>query len=99
MTKFSKKLVSKCVYVLILKHTDQQLLDSFMAEGGWSLVFTWIQDAFQNKNWALVTELLELLLLTPVDVERLKSNSMPKLVKILSKREDLDSKCFFTTLI
>lgn len=95
MTKFSKKLVSKCVYVLILKNTEQHLLDSFMAEGGWSLLFTWIQDAFHNRNWALVNELLQLLLITPVDVERLKSNSLPKLVKSLSKREDLEGKFYF----
>lgn len=94
MTKFSKKLVSKCVYVLILKNTEEQLLDSFMGEGGWILLFSWIQDAFQNKNWALVKELLELLLLTPVDVERLKSNSLPKVVKLLSKRDDLEGEFF-----
>ncbi|XP_065164165.1 serine/threonine-protein phosphatase 1 regulatory subunit 10 isoform X3 [Atheta coriaria] len=89
MTKFSKKLVSKCIYVLILKNTERQLLGSFMGEGGWNLIHSWLQDAHVNKNWALVAEVLELLLLTPVDVERLKMNNLPKLVKGLSKREDL----------
>ncbi|XP_017772129.1 PREDICTED: serine/threonine-protein phosphatase 1 regulatory subunit 10-like isoform X2 [Nicrophorus vespilloides] len=89
MTKFSKKLVSKCIYVLILKNTDKQLLGSFMGEGGWNLIHIWLQDAHLNKNWALVTEVLELLLITPVDVERLKMNNLPKLVKSLTKRDDL----------
>lgn len=89
MTKFSKKLVSKCVYVLILKNTEVTLLGLFMAAGGWTLIHLWLHDAIYSMNWALVKELLELLLITPVDVERLKSNNIPKLVKSLSKREDL----------
>lgn len=75
--------------MLILKNTERQLLGSFMGEGGWNLIHSWLQDAHVNKNWALVAEVLELLLLTPVDVERLKMNNLPKLVKGLSKREDL----------
>ncbi|KAF7266284.1 hypothetical protein GWI33_020316 [Rhynchophorus ferrugineus] len=90
MTKFSKKLVSKCVYVLILKNTETSLVDMFMAEGGWTLIQTWLQDAAQSGNWDLVKEILGLLLITPVDVERLKMNCLPKLIKNLSRREDLD---------
>lgn len=90
MTKFSKKLVSKCVYVLILKNTETSLVDMFMAEGGWTLIQSWLQDAAQSGNWDLVKEILELLLITPVDVERLKMNCLPKLIKNLSRRDDLD---------
>lgn len=90
--KFSKKLVSKCVYILILKNTETELLGLFMSAGGWTLVLTWLNDGIFGKNWALVTELLELLLMCPVDVERLKSNSIPRLVKGLSKDESLGSK-------
>lgn len=90
MTKFSKKLVSKCVYVLILKSTENELVDLFMGEGGWSLIQTWLQDAVQTSNWDLVQEILGLLLVTPVDVERLKLNILPKLIKSLSRREDLE---------
>lgn len=89
MTKFSKKLVSKCVYVLILKNTTKELVDMFMAEGGWTLIQTWLQDAVQTANWHLVKEILGLLLITPVDVERLKLNILPKLIKSLSRRDDL----------
>lgn len=95
MTKFSKKLVSKCVYVLILKSTKTELVDMFMAEGGWGLIQTWLQDAVQTTNWDLVREILELLLITPVDVERLKMNILPKLIKSLSRREDLEGNKHF----
>lgn len=89
MTKFSKKLVSKCIYILILKNTEAPLIGQFMAEGGWNLVYVWLQDAMCNSNNSLIKELLELLLITPVDVERLKTNNIPKLVKTLTKKDDL----------
>ncbi|KYB27181.1 hypothetical protein TcasGA2_TC013494 [Tribolium castaneum] len=89
MTKFSKKLVSKCVYILILKSTEQSLVNLFMAEGGWNLIHNWLQDAIHVSNWDLVKEILSLLLVTPVDVERLKLNNIPKLVKSLSKLDEV----------
>lgn len=85
MGKFSKKLVSKCIYVQILKSTETDLLGQFMADGGWALSYVWLQDGILSRNWPLVQELLELMLLCPVDVQRLKSNSAPKLVKGLTK--------------
>ena len=56
-----------------------------MGAGGWNLVHMWLTDGILAKNWALIQELLELLLLCPVDIERLKSNNCPKLIKGLSK--------------
>lgn len=56
-----------------------------MTAGGWNLIHTWLTDGILAKNWALIQELLELLLLCPVDIERLKSNNCPKLIKGLSK--------------
>ncbi|KZC09570.1 PREDICTED: serine/threonine-protein phosphatase 1 regulatory subunit 10 [Dufourea novaeangliae] len=85
MTKFSKKLVSKCIYIQILKTTNTDLLSQFMGAGGWNLIHMWLTDGILLKNWALIQELLELLLLCPVDIERLKSNNCPKLIKGLSK--------------
>ncbi|XP_059059268.1 serine/threonine-protein phosphatase 1 regulatory subunit 10 [Achroia grisella] len=85
MTKFSKKLVSKCIYIQILKCTDIEILRMFMGSGGWLLVHMWLTEGIVAKNWPLVRELLELLLLCPVDIERLKTNNCPKLVKELSK--------------
>ncbi|XP_008547157.1 uncharacterized protein DDB_G0284459 [Microplitis demolitor] len=85
MIKFSKKLVSKCIYIQILKSTEPELLSQFMTAGGWNLIHMWLTDGIVAKNWALIQELLELLLLCPVDVDRLKSNNCPKLIKGLSK--------------
>lgn len=56
-----------------------------MSTGGWDLIHIWLTDAILAKNWALIQELLELLLLCPVDISRLKSNNNPKLIKGLSK--------------
>ncbi|KAF6215208.1 hypothetical protein GE061_009960 [Apolygus lucorum] len=88
MSKFSKKLVSKCIYVLILKTTEPDLLDMFMSAGGWDLTFNWLSDGIQMRNWPLVVEMVELLLLCPVDIERLKGNNCPKLIKMLSKDQN-----------
>lgn len=85
MAKYSKKLVSKCIYIQILKSTDTELLGKFMGVGGWLLTHMWLNDAIKAANWPLVQEILELLLLCPVDVQRLRSNTAPKLVKGLSK--------------
>jgi len=90
MTKFSKKLVSKCIYVSILKATETDLLIMFMSAGGWDLTFTWLSDGVGAKNWPLVTELVELLLICPVDIDRLKTNACPKLIKTLSKDSTAD---------
>nr|CAD7427127.1 unnamed protein product [Timema monikensis] len=91
MTKFSKKLVSKCIYVQILKITQTELLGMFMGAGGWNLTHVWLSDAIMAKNWPLIQELLELLLICPVDVERLKTNSCPKLIKGLSRESANES--------
>lgn len=94
MTKFSKKLVSKCIYIEILKCSETDLLCQFMAAGGWTLTHLWLTDAITSQNWPLVREILELLLLCPVDVERLRSNSAPKLVKQLTKEDHNECKFF-----
>lgn len=84
MEKYSKKLVSKCIYIQILKCTETDLLGEFMAAGGWNLVHNWLSDGNASANWAFVKEILEMLLLCPVDGNRLKSNHTPKIVKQLS---------------
>lgn len=89
MTKFSKKLVSKVIYTLILKNTEPPLIAQFMADGGWRLIHLWLQEAMNNDNMSLTKEVLELLLIAPVDVCLLRSNyGIPKLVKTLTKNDD-----------
>nr|CAD7438859.1 unnamed protein product [Timema bartmani] len=63
----------------------------FMGAGGWNLTHVWLSDAIMAKNWPLIQELLELLLICPVDVERLKTNSCPKLIKGLSRESANES--------
>ncbi|KAI5705140.1 hypothetical protein M8J76_006506 [Diaphorina citri] len=89
MQRFSKKLVSKCVYVSILKNTELGLLSDFMENGGWALVFMWLEKGIDAQNWLFIQEILELLMICPVDVARLKSNNIPKLVKSLSKNNQI----------
>uniref|UniRef100_A0A8D8S9U6 Serine/threonine-protein phosphatase 1 regulatory subunit 10 n=1 Tax=Cacopsylla melanoneura TaxID=428564 RepID=A0A8D8S9U6_9HEMI len=89
MQRFSKKLVSKCVYVSILKNTELGLLSDFMEHGGWALVFMWLEKGIDAQNWLFIKETLELLMICPVDVARLKSNNIPKLVKSLSKNNQI----------
>ena len=58
MSKFSRKLVSKCIYVQILSATPSDLLTKFLHEGGWSLLNTWFEDAIKTQNWPMVKEML-----------------------------------------
>ena len=41
MEKFSKKLVSKVVYIKILRSTRPEILDKFLADRGWDLLNFW----------------------------------------------------------
>lgn len=62
----------------------------FMSAGGWNLTYNWLSDGVAAKNWPLVTELVDLLLICPVDINRLKTNACPKLIKTLSKDPSAD---------
>ncbi|XP_068245626.1 dentin sialophosphoprotein-like isoform X2 [Palaemon carinicauda] len=85
MSKYSKKLVSKCIYLNILQATDYALLDAFYDEGGWELVGTWLQEAVKASNWPLSLQVLSLLETSPMSVTRLKRYATPRLVKELSR--------------
>ncbi|XP_050520156.1 serine/threonine-protein phosphatase 1 regulatory subunit 10-like isoform X3 [Daktulosphaira vitifoliae] len=85
MGKFSKKIVSKSLYVFILKESTSDLLLIFMDAGGWSLIYGWLKDAIETDNSVLIQDLLSIYHRVPVTMERLKANGVPKLVKKLSK--------------
>lgn len=85
MSKYSKKLVSKCIYLNILQATDLPLLDAFYDEGGWELVGTWLQDAVKASNWPLALQVLSLLETSPMTITRLKRYATPRLVMELSR--------------
>ena len=95
MQKFSKKLVSKVVYVKILRSSSSELLECFLNEKGWELLNTWFSEAIRTSNWPLCTELLQLFALCPISAHRLKENAdqnqAPKLVRQLSLDARVDS--------
>ena len=95
MQKFSKKLVSKVVYVKILKASSSELLENFLNEKGWELLNQWFTDAIKTSNWPLCIELLQLFYLCPISATRLKENldqnQAPKLVRQLSVDARVDS--------
>ncbi|XP_040580129.1 uncharacterized protein [Lepeophtheirus salmonis] len=89
MQKFSKKLVSKCIYVHILRATESILLEEFLNENGWDLINQWFYDALKNQNLALALEIMGLFLVCPMTKELLKANSeinhAPRLINQLRK--------------
>ena len=95
MQKFSKKLVSKVIYVKILKCSSPELLESFLNEKGWELLNQWFTDAIKTSNWPLCTELLHLFAQCPISAGRLKENldhnQAPRLVRQLSADARVDS--------
>jgi len=94
MEKFSKKMVSKIVYINILRATRQDVLEKFLNEKGWNLVNFWFSESIKAQNWPLVIELLRLFLQCPMTIERLRENvevnCAPKLVRHLAARTDLE---------
>lgn len=66
-----------------------------MSAGGWDLTFNWLSDGITMQNWVLVAELVELLLLCPVDIERLRGNNCPKVIKSLSKDTNASESEYF----
>ena len=93
MSKFSRKLVSKCIYVQILRATPGELLVKFLAEGGWTLLNTWFDDAIKSHNWPLVKQMLHLFLACPMTASLLKENAnehqAPKLINQLRQELSL----------
>jgi len=75
MEKFSKKMVSKVVYINILRATKVEVLEKFLNEKGWTLINFWFQESVKASNWSLTLELLKLLQNCPMTIDRLRENS------------------------
>ncbi len=95
MYKFSKKLVSKCIYVQILKATTPDLLDKFLEERGWDLLNAWFADAIRTQNWSFCVEMIQLFAQCPITAARLKENveqnHAPKLINQLRHEAKLEA--------
>lgn len=96
MQKFSKKLVSKVIYVKILRSSSTELIENFLNEKGWELLNQWFTEAIKTSNWALCRELLDLFAQCPMTAARLKENveqnQAPKLIRQLSCDLRVDQK-------
>jgi len=94
MEKFSKKLVSKVVYIKILLATNPEILDKFLGERGWDLLNFWFAEGIRSSNWPLCNQIIQLFLLSPMTAERLRENSdqnrAPKLVRQLTYDSRVD---------
>ena len=74
MQKFSKKLVSKCIYIHILCASTPDLLEMFLTQKGWDLLNAWFQDAYTTQNYFLCGDLVKLFAVCPMTSTRLKEN-------------------------
>ena len=74
MQKFSKKLVSKCIYIHILCASTPELLELFLTQKGWDLLNAWFSDAYSSQNYYLCTDLVKLFAVCPMTSARLKEN-------------------------
>ncbi|XP_023220743.1 serine/threonine-protein phosphatase 1 regulatory subunit 10-like [Centruroides sculpturatus] len=92
MKKFSRKLVSRCVYCNVLRATQPDVLTTFLNESGWDTINKWLQDARTIENHVFLLELLRLCQILPMTVDRLKQNNTAKIIKTLTKSEDQDVK-------
>jgi len=61
--KDADQLVSRCVYLNILRVTNpNSLLDHFVAFGGWEVLNIWLCDAKNSENMALTLEVMKVCL-------------------------------------
>ena len=74
MQKFSKKLVSKCIYIHILTASEPELLELFLTQKGWDLLNAWFADAYASENYYLCGDLITLFAVCPMTSARLKEN-------------------------
>ena len=93
MQKFSKKLVSKSIYIEILHATQPELLERFLNEKGWDLLNIWFADAVKFFNWPLCTDIMSLFVVCPMTAALLKDsadvNHAPKLINQLRVNQEI----------
>lgn len=89
LMKEANKLVSRCVYINILRATESEnTLEKFIEVGGWEVLNTWLQDCKESENYPVLIEMLKVFHQLPVTVELLKKNNSAKTIKAFSKSEN-----------
>ncbi|XP_005108983.1 serine/threonine-protein phosphatase 1 regulatory subunit 10 [Aplysia californica] len=100
LMKDATKLVSRCIYLNILRVTDSpSALEKFIEVGGWDTMNTWLDFSRNDSNDALLGEILQAYLNLPVSVTLLKKNSAAKTIKQLSKAENEKIKTLSSQLV
>ncbi|GIY53347.1 hypothetical protein CDAR_39612 [Caerostris darwini] len=99
MKKFSKKLVSRCVYTNVLLATAPEILSEYLDKGGWDTINKWLDYAKSSSSPSFLIEMLKLCKLLPMSVSRLKENNTAKLVKSLTKHENNEVKTLSSELV
>lgn len=62
-----------------------------MAFGAWNIFFDWLKEAEACNIWPLVKELLKAFVELPLNIDLLRINHTPKIIRRLSKRLDIDT--------
>lgn len=97
----AEKLMSRCIYLNILKatisaakesETASESLEKFMSVGGWNILNKWLVEAKKTENFPVLLELLEVLRDLPVNIDTLKQGNTGKIIKHLTKLENQDVK-------
>ncbi|GFY57056.1 hypothetical protein TNIN_465692 [Trichonephila inaurata madagascariensis] len=99
MKKFSKKLVSRCVYCNVLIATEPDILSEYLDKGGWDTINTWLEYAKSSTSPSFLIEMLKLCKILPMTLNRLKENNTAKLIKSLTKHENNDVKSLSSELV
>ncbi|KAK3611012.1 hypothetical protein CHS0354_005443 [Potamilus streckersoni] len=89
LMKDANKIVSRCIYVNILKATQSsETLERFMSVGGWDTLNAWLQESKDDENWPVLVEILKVYQNLPVSVDILKKNNAAKTIKQLCKSDN-----------
>lgn len=101
MMKDAEKLMSRCVYLNILKATCRQAkqseekrdtLEKFLSTGGWGILNKWLLEFTKSENFPVLLELIDVLKILPITVELLKQGNTGKLIKQMTKLDHADVK-------
>ncbi|XP_074654485.1 serine/threonine-protein phosphatase 1 regulatory subunit 10-like [Tubulanus polymorphus] len=100
LMKDANKLVSRCIYINILRATtDLETLERFLNSGGWDVLNAWLNEAKEVDNYPILLEMLKLYQNLPISLTLLKANTCAKTIKLLSKCSNEDVKSLASVIV
>ncbi|ESP04991.1 hypothetical protein LOTGIDRAFT_230041 [Lottia gigantea] len=100
LMKDAVKMVSKCVYLNILRNTSEvTTLNKFIAVGGWDTLNQWLQDSKEPEFTGFLLELLKVYRDLPITVELLKKNNAAKTIKQFAKSDNESIKVLSSDIV